>query len=84
MAFRVAGASARIREAPEGLASGLSRRRFDLCDARSSDLDQPVHIVGDVGDADLRLCSEDADSSDREGHWPLLVGKDVLHWRPML
>lgn len=84
MAFRAAGTLARIREVPEGEASGLSPLRFDLCDAHASDLDQPVHIVGDVGDADLRFCSEDADGSDREGHWPLLIGKDVLHWRPML
>lgn len=42
------------------------------------------HVVGDVGDADLRLGSVDTDRSVEELHLVLLPGKDMLDGRPDL
>lgn len=40
--------------------------------------DRAVHIVGKVGERDLRLGSSDADGADEQRHLVLLPGEDVL------
>src|SRR5215210_7745303 len=42
------------------------------------DEDQPFDVVGEVGEADLRLRPYDPDSSDEERHRPFLVREDML------
>ena len=40
--------------------------------------DQTVHIVSEVGQRDLGLGALDADGSDEQAHFVLLMRKDVL------
>ena len=42
---------------------------------------QPLHVVEDVGEPDLRGGTGDADGSDEQAHPALLLGKDVLDTR---
>ena len=40
--------------------------------------DEAVDVVGEVGEADLRLGTDDADGADEKAHLILLPGKDML------
>lgn len=44
--------------------------------------DQPVEIVGDVGQGELRLGTSQTDGADEEAEPVLLIGEDVLDGSP--
>ena len=82
--MRVPGAVARIREAPVGLAAAFPLFGAAYVMPAAPNLDQSVHVVGDVGHADLRLRSVEANGADHEGHQPFLIREDMFDRRPLL